>query len=142
MPTLSTTKKKTKTFIYVSLKKFSIHIHTASGGSFKRKAASSEQMNLEGSSANHNTAEKAMDSIHSVKKKPSFTDNHLNDTGSKTIESGKETRPGPQRAPSTKKFPSSSFGNSVQAGYSPEQSKAEAEADAWEKAQMIKIKKR
>ena len=97
-------------------------------------------MNGEDSSANqHSITDKAMDSTPNVTKTPTFTDKYLNDTGSK---SGKDMIPGPQKAPSTTKFPTSSFGNRTQGGYSPMQTKAEAEADAWEKEQMIKIRDR
>ncbi|ONK75773.1 uncharacterized protein A4U43_C03F20400 [Asparagus officinalis] len=126
-----------------------------SGDSFTRKPEIEEQINREDPSANNSITETARDSTPDTKKTPSFTDNHLNGTGSKRSDSGKETRPSLPRAPSAKILPTSSFGRRTQGEYSPDKNKtedeadawerennAQEEADAWEKEQMIKIRKR
>lgn len=93
------------------------------------------------STVNHKSTEKTTGTIPTIRNTTTFTDKYLTDTGSKKFGSGNEAKQGP-KAQSTIKPTTSSSSIKKKEGSSARSNKLEIEADAWEKAEIAKLKTR
>uniref|UniRef100_A0A1D1XJI9 Defensin-like protein 1 n=1 Tax=Anthurium amnicola TaxID=1678845 RepID=A0A1D1XJI9_9ARAE len=109
------------------------------GETSMRKSEARDSKALEDPTVNLAKSGKGMGTVPSIKKTPTFSDKYLHGTGSKRFP-GEEEKITGQNASATGRTPTSRIGsgksNLINSGHT------DTKADAWEKAQMAKIKRR